>query len=301
MTMNSQSILSVTYPLSALLIFILAIGLGFFLTRRFSLGWRLYWIGSVTFLLSQVGHIPFNIFLTRLFQSGALPTPPDAWLPAFNALILGISAALFEEFARLIVLRLWAKSDRGWQQALVFAAGHAGIEAILVGGIIFYSFLVMTSLQGRDLANVVPPEQLALLESQIEAYWTATWYDSLLGFVERALTIPVHLSLAVLVMLTIVRRESRWLLLALLWHTLVDAVVVFVLGMWGAYAAEGSLAAFTTGSVVMIMLLRGKFPASEQGKPEPKLTPGEPTSQSYLPPLEETPETVHQTRYFDEP
>lgn len=298
--MSSHSILSITYPLSAFLIFFLAIGLGFFLTRRFSLGWRLYWIGAVTFLLSQVGHIPFNILLTRLFQAGILPTPPEKWSAAFNALILGISAALFEEFARLIVLRLWARTDRGWKHALIFGSGHAGIEAILVGGIIFYSFLIMTSLQGGDLASLVPQDQLALLETQIEAYWAATWYDSLLGFVERTLTIPVHLSLAVLVMLTIMRRESRWLLLALFWHTLVDAAVVFFLGIWGPYAAEGSLAAFSAGSIVMILILRERFPSPVIEESVSSHTPGETARETHLPPLVETPEIIRRTRFFDE-
>lgn len=298
--MSSNPILSVTYPLSALLIFTLAIGLGFFLTRRFSLGWRLYWIGAVTFLLSQAGHIPFNLFLTRFFQIGALPSPPDRWLPAFNALVLGISAAVFEEFTRLIVLRLWVKAERGWKHALVFGAGHAGIEAILVGGIIFYSFLVMTTLQGKDLTTMVPQEQLPLLETQIEAYWTATWYDSLLGFVERSLTIPVHLSLAVLVMLTMAKKEVRWFLLAVIWHTLVDAGVVFIFGKWGAYAAEGLLAAFTAGSISMIYLLRERFPSDETDEISGIKTSAETIPEAHLPPIKETNETIQQTRYFDE-
>lgn len=300
--MTQNPLLSITYPLSALLIFTLAIGLGIYLTRRFSLGWRLYWIGAVTFLLSQVGHIPFNLFLTRMFQSGALPTPPDRWLPAFNALILGISAAVFEEFTRLIVLRLWVKADRGWGHALVFGAGHGGIEAMLVGGIIFYSFIVMTTLQGRDLAELVPQEQLPLLEAQIEAYWTATWYDSLLGFVERALTIPVHLCLAVLVMLSVARRESRWLMLALIWHTLVDAVVVLVMSKWGAYAAEGVLAAFAAGSISLIFFLRERFPTGAPVEmPGIDQAPATTIPEAHLPPIEETSESIQKTRYFDEP
>ncbi|HLE14455.1 MAG TPA: hypothetical protein VI776_06890, partial [Anaerolineales bacterium] len=58
-----NSILVYTYPLSAVLIFVLAIGVGLFLTHKFHLSWRLYWIGGAIFILSQVFHLPFNFLL----------------------------------------------------------------------------------------------------------------------------------------------------------------------------------------------------------------------------------------------
>ena len=93
-----DSILYVTYPLSALLIFSLAIGLGVYITRKYGLGWRLYWIGGFIFVASQVFHIPFNRWLLEpIIQDGIIPALPEGWhLPAIAAL-LGLSAGLFEE------------------------------------------------------------------------------------------------------------------------------------------------------------------------------------------------------------
>lgn len=230
-----------------------------------------------------------------------IPTPADHWLPVTNALILGMSAALFEEFARYIVLRGWVKQARGWKNGLIFGAGHAGMEALLVAGLIFYGFLVMTTLQGRDLTPLVSPEQLPVLRAQVEAYWAATWYDSLLGFVERALTIPIQIALAVLVMQAVDRMQSRWLLLALLWHTLVDAVVFYAAGVWGAYTAEGILSLFTVCSLGMIYYLRDGSPAEDQSSTDeiPQASVSLPGAQ--LPSIEETIETINQTRYTNGP
>jgi len=85
-----------THLLNGFLMILLPVGLGVYLTRKLSLGWRLWWIGAGTFVLSQVGHIPLNFVLTALFQRGLLPKPPMTWKPIFYAVVLGLSAGLWE-------------------------------------------------------------------------------------------------------------------------------------------------------------------------------------------------------------
>lgn len=68
--------LYLTHALNALLMIALPVALGIFLTRRFHLGWRLFFIGAATFILSQVGHIPFNLLVGSLYQRGVFPIPP---------------------------------------------------------------------------------------------------------------------------------------------------------------------------------------------------------------------------------
>jgi len=107
-----NSILIFTYPLGIVLVLALVIGLGIFLTRKYNLGWRLYWIGGALFIISQILHIPFNIFLQQLFVRGFLPLPPDEYQLLFSAILVGLSAGLFEEITRYVGLRWWAKDAR---------------------------------------------------------------------------------------------------------------------------------------------------------------------------------------------
>ena len=79
-----NTILIFTYPLAILLVLVLIIGLGVYLTRKFKLGWRLFWIGGALFILSQVLHIPFNIAIDRLFDRGILPLPPEEFQLIFS-------------------------------------------------------------------------------------------------------------------------------------------------------------------------------------------------------------------------
>src|SRR5512146_2676712 len=131
-----MDILVVTRLLNGLLMIGLPVALGFFLTRRFHLGWRLWWIGAATFIISQVGHIPFNWIFTRLFALKYLPTPPAEWSLVFNAVFLGLSAGLFEELARAGVYRWWADDARSWRKGVLLGAGHGGVEAIILGALV---------------------------------------------------------------------------------------------------------------------------------------------------------------------
>jgi uncharacterized membrane protein YhfC len=291
----TDSILYVTYPLSALLIMSFAIGLGIFIIRKYGLGWRPYWVGGAVFIASQVFHIPFNRWLLQpMIQDSILPALVEGWHLSATAIMIGLSAGLFEETARYCAYRWWLKDDRSWAKGLLFGAGHGGVEALLVAGLVLLTYIQMVAIRGQDLASLVPPKQLELAQIQVSAFWSATWYDSLLSFVERALTIPVQISLSVLVLQVFLRGGYRWYWFAVGWHTLLDAVAVYSAQSFGIYMAEGLLAIFTAVSIALILALRDGKPPREREEIE---STG-PDTEIELTEVEETHENLEQTRYF---
>ncbi len=254
--------LYVTYTLNSLLMIALPIAVGVFLARRFKLGWELWAIGAATFIASQVVHIPLNIGLTALFANKTLPAPPEAWRPFFNPVVLGLSAGLCEETARYLVYRFWIKDARTWREGVVFGAGHGGIEAIIVGGLAAFSTLQLFALRGMDLTTLgLPPEQLSIVQQQVAEAWSAPWYATILGAVERALTIPFHIAMSVIVLQAIKRRNVLWLGLAIFLHTAGNAAAVYALGVVGPYWTEAIIAGFSAMSVVVLFALQ---PAHEE-------------------------------------
>ncbi len=251
-----NNILYITYALNG--IFMIAIGfcLGIFLTRKYQLNWRLFWIGTVTFILSQVGHIPFNSGINWTFKSGLIPTPTQPWLLYINAIILGLSAGLWEECARYVMFRWWAKDARSWSKALLAGAGHGGIEALIFGVLVVVAFFQMVTYRNADLTAIVPADQLAAAQAQIQAYWSAPWYATLLGAVERIFALCLHLACSVMVMQVFIRKQSRWLWLAIGWHALIDGLAVIAMAKWGAYATEAIAGVIAIISVVIIFALR---------------------------------------------
>ena len=289
-----NSALYFTFPLSFIIIFSLAIGLGFFLTRKYNLRWRLYWIGAALFVVAQILHIPFNIILNQLFRSDVLPLPPEQYQLIFSAVIAGLSAALFEEIIRYAGLRWWAKDARRWSQGLLFGSGWGGIEAMLVGVIILLNFLIFAALRTQDLSGLIPPEQLSSIQEASTLYWSIPWYDSMLGALERILVIPIQIALTILVLQVFVREQSRWLWFAVALHWLLDFVAVYAVNTWGPYVTEALVAIITLASFVIIYVLRQDEP------PEPETSESQSTlPQIELSPLEADSENVEETRYTD--
>jgi uncharacterized membrane protein YhfC len=266
--------------LNPLLMIALGLGLGIALTRRYRLDWRLYFAGALTFIGAQLLHIPFNAltlnpWLAREGMEGNL-------LPA--ALALGLSAGVFEEVARWLVLRYWARDARTWHTGLLFGAGHGGVEAVIFGVLALLTTIRILGLHGVDLATVVPADQLPLAEAQVAAFWSAPWYAILLGALERAIALAFHLSAALLVMQSFLRRNIAWLFAAIAWHTALDAVAVYASQTVGPYLTEGILLIFALLSLAIIHVLR---PAGD-------VTPEDDAAPPPLLPLEKTqPTTDH--------
>jgi len=285
----------IVYAVNFLLMIIMPFILGGWIARTRGASWRLFGMGAVTFVASQVLHIPFNWLVQR---SGVLPADTSV---LSNLLILatflGLSSGVFEEVARYMTYRFWAKDARTWGRSLMLGAGHGGIEAIIVGvlGAVNVAGLYFIS-QGQLLQNLSATEA-SLVEQQIQAVLSTPWYGVLLGALERIFAICFHLSASLLVMQVFVRRQLFWLLLAILWHALTNFIAVVAVSQWGPYVTEALLGVVALVSLGIIFWLRRPEPTDDKGfsgmepLPEPTLDPNRPPS------LEATADMLERSRY----
>jgi uncharacterized membrane protein YhfC len=255
-----MNILYVTYLINGILMVAMPLGLAIYLTRTWKLPWRFWLVGAAVFILSQVGHIPFNAGLTALFQKNILPHPPEAWKNLFNAVVLGLSAGLFEELSRYAMFRWWLKDARSWRKGVLAGAGHGGAEAIILGLLVLFTYIQMIALRDPAVVAALPAAQAGAIKAQVAAYWSAPWYSTLLGALERSFTIPLQITFAVIVLQAFVRKQSFWVWIAVLFHALVDGVLVFVAPTVGIYWIEVFAAGFAVLGLIVIFSLR---------KPEP--------------------------------
>lgn len=255
--MNQVDVAFISHLLNGLVMLLLPLIVGWLLTRRFNLGWRLWWIGAATFVISQIGHLPFNQVLNLLFMQGILPTPGGPWELPVSALMAGLSAGLFEELARYASYRWWIKEARLWKEGLLFGAGHGGAEAILLGALVLVNFFGMVAARQADINQLVPAEQIPLAQEQLAIYWGSPWYDNLLGALERALTLPFHMAAALLVLQVFRRKQLHWLWMAVLWHALLNAAALMVFDLAGPYLAELVIGCFALINVLLIFVLKG--------------------------------------------
>jgi uncharacterized membrane protein YhfC len=288
---------TITRFLNGFLMIAVPIVLGIYLTNKFHLGWKIWLIGASTFIISQIFHLPFNTYILNPFLETIQKILPGVPGDLVVALILGLSAGVFEECARYGMFRWWLKDSRTWRSAILAGAGHGGIESIILGCLVMLAFINMMAYQNSNLSNLnLTPDQLSVARQQIQMYWSLPWYDSLLGVLERIFTIPFHIAASVLVLQVFTRKPGHqqlwWLILAILYHAIMDASAVFIAGQWGGYAAEAILGVMAVLDIFIIFALRQPEPIAPLPLPnanEPSIfTPAQ---------IEETSDNLEKTRY----
>jgi uncharacterized membrane protein YhfC len=244
--------LTAVYIMSFLGMILLPIVLWIYFRRQFALSWKLVLAGGLTFIASQVLHIPLVFGINTYLQS----------LPLLvNAIFLGLLAGIFEESARYLLFKFILKKAKSWKEGILVGLGHGGTEAILLGISAAATFVFMLNYRNVDLSTVpsIPPDQLELAKQQVDAFWSAPWYMALLGFGERIFALCLHVSLSVMVLYAIAYRKPLWFWLAILWHAFVDAVAVYVGQEVGILTVEGLVAVFALFSVWIVFRMRQKF------------------------------------------
>ncbi|MEI3613212.1 YhfC family glutamic-type intramembrane protease [Pseudogracilibacillus sp. SO30301A] len=119
--------------------------------------------------------------------------------PVIFAIIIGLSAGIFEEVARFIFMR-FLMSKRDWYSGFLFGAGHGGIEAVLIVG----------------------APAIALLFTQTMIFQSEMLF---VGGIERLFAMILHIGLSIIVLQGVVQKNFMYVLLAIVIHGLVDASV----------------------------------------------------------------------------
>ena len=242
----------------------------YFLVSRSKGGFRPIGIGVAGFILSQVGHIPFNQFLMlpgleRLGVTLAAESGRSLWILGVAA---GLSAGIFEEITRYLVFRFWlrgTKADLPWK----YGIGHGGIEAIFTGVLVFYALIQVLALGGKGVLDTFPADQAEVIRSQIEAYWAVPWHQSLLGAWERLSALLFHLGASVFVYKGVRDKNLLWLVVAILGHTVLNAFAVIAVKQMDLVLLEALLMAFALMWIVWAWKVRPLDPEDTGLAPPP--------------------------------
>jgi uncharacterized membrane protein YhfC len=243
----------IQYPL--MILFPLA--LGWWIRRRYRVGWGIFWAGAATFVLSQIIHLPLNWALGLLGGGRGVALWPLAAL----ALVAGLSAAFCEEGARWIVLTFFLKQCRRWDQGLQYGAGHGGVEAIIFGVLALISFISMIVLRtlgpaALNLAGAAAEQA----QAQMAQYWATPWYMSVLAGFERLCAITLQIALALLVVRSVARRQPLYFLAAIGLHTAVDFWAVWGAKTLGVVWVEVGVTVFAVFAFWLILRLKEPVP-----------------------------------------
>ncbi len=255
----------VQYPLMILL----PILLGWWLRRRYRVGWGVFLAGAGTFIFSQIVHLPLNYALGLLGGGRGVAL----WPLIPMALVAGLSAGICEEGARWLVLTFLAKKTRSWRAGLQFGAGHGGAEAIIFGLLALVSFVAMIALRSLDPAMLrlagATADQVQTAAAQ---YWAQPWYMPIVAGLERVFAITLQITMALLVVRAVARKQVGYFLAAVGLHTVVDFWAVWAGSTLGMVWVEIGVAIVAVACFWLILRLREE-PVTPAAEPAPSPAP----------------------------
>ncbi len=224
---------------------------GWYVQHKTGASWKVWGWGALTFFVSQIVlRIPLLQVATILLAQMNLD-----WSEAqsfwFNLVFLTLTAALFEEGGRWLMMRWRARDILQWRDGVMFGAGHGGIEAMLLVGLGAVNGIIALSMGDAVLANV-PPEQLAVAQAQIAQLQSVTWDAVALGIWERVPAIVFHTAASLLVLKAVREHNAIWWWAAFLLHVMLNAIALIALEYGGILQSELALTVFSVISVAVI-------------------------------------------------
>lgn len=160
------------------------------------------------------------------------------------AIILGVSAALFEVAARLSVAVIM--SDRlTFQRGMAAGLGHGGIEAMLVVGLTYANNMLYTGMINDGTYDTLIQEGLAagmdvtsLYEVKDALLNTPFYLFGLSGF-ERLLTMTCHLAMSLAICYFVSKKQPvKGALIVFAFHALIDTGSGILSGLSTPYMGE---------------------------------------------------------------
>lgn len=233
--------------LAALICLVIPIALLFYYKRK---GAQVlpFFVGCAVFVL-------FALILESLMHQLVLKVLPVGEKILANTLLYalygGFAAGIFEETGRFLAFKTVLRKKLGNDKnALMYGAGHGGIEAILTLGATYVSYIVMGVMMNLGQADALTAGLSGDMAQQMQTVFATiagiTPLTCLLALVERCAAMTIHISLSALVWFAAKKPGKWWLLpLAILLHAAFDGLAVILSARLPLYAVEGCLAGMT--------------------------------------------------------
>ena len=157
------------------------------------------------------------------------------------ALYGGLMAGLFEETGRFVAFRTLLRREQD-SAALLYAAGHGGLEVCYLLTLTMGSYLILALGKG---GAAVPEQVLAALQS-------ITPFTLAASVVERLSALALHTAFSVAVWFAARDRRRRWLYPAAIgYHALVDAAAVLMARFWSVWLTEAVLILLAAAALLL--------------------------------------------------
>lgn len=197
--------------------------------KPFLLGALAFFIAQIVLRIPIINNLLPSFFWYNVFQ---IKYPYLYWI------FLGLTAGIFEEVFRLIIIKMFMKKNHRFVDSISFGLGHGAIEAMIITGLSNINLLIFSIMinNGTLFSNNINLPQ-ATLDSIYYQCTYLTGLDVILGGIERIIAMGIHIGLTVLIFEGVIKKKSfKYLIYAILIHVAIDSSIGFMSQMFGLSA-----------------------------------------------------------------
>jgi len=245
---------------SALVLIIIPLSAWLYFAKKWKLGKMLFWKAGLSALIIEI------FYLTVLGNAGSILPQYIADSPLPMALLVALSAGLFMELGRFLVLDKVFKKMRTFREGLYFALGWGGVETILIGFFLLISIMGMQVLVHTDNIAVYFPDASSQEIAQMKEVQVKSGelingnpLVALSPLAERGARMALDLSLTVLVLLSLATGLTKYTWGAVALRTLITFVVVYA-GAFSQLAGDFIFVALAAFSLSIIRQFKKEYP-----------------------------------------
>ncbi len=259
--MVSNSVIAMI-TLDLFICFVLPIIVFVFIQRRYKKTFKSFILGALAFFISQI--------VLRIPIINSL-LPQFAWYNVFQIkypylywIFLGLTAGIFEEIGRLILIKLFMKKNQRFIDGITFGLGHGAIEAMIITGLSFvniliFSIMINTGTFEANLSNL-PQATVSAIYYQCTSL---TPLNTIIGGIERIIAMGIHIGLTMIIFEGVRKNKTcLYLIIAILVHGAIDASIGFMSQMFGF----STLAMEVVFAVISISLMIYVFKSKKRVK-----------------------------------
>ncbi|MBV9257497.1 MAG: YhfC family intramembrane metalloprotease [Ktedonobacteraceae bacterium] len=214
--------LLVMVVVATIFVVVLPFILGGIAHKKLAVGWKYFWFGALVMLVAQpLTRVPLIDLLHTVLAPLLSTSIAFTWI---WLVIQAVTAGLFEEVGRYVGYRLFMRREpKTWAKAVMYGIGHEGLESVLLGG----GLQIVLPLLGAVIFSSINLNSLPIAQRQAAIQQIAfvnavpVWSPLLIAW-GRLWSFPLQVALSVMVLQVFRQRQMRWLVLAILFHTLID-------------------------------------------------------------------------------
>lgn len=243
---------------------LLPLALSLFFWKKLRGRWRFFGLGCLVFPVFALG-LESAVHALVLGGAPGQAITGNIWL---YGLYGGLMAGLFEECGRWVAFRL---TVRRWKpsgpDALMYGAGHGGIEAVLLAGSAMLNNIILSlALNQGGLAAVeaITGPLPEATRASVESLATTPAGLFLWSGFERGAAVVLHIALSVLVWAAVTRKGKKGLFVAAIGiHALVDLAAVVANNYLPVAVTEGLVAMLSLAAALLAWRVYHARPAAE--------------------------------------